>query len=74
MNTRYISPIFTEYCKALTDLFPEPLNYCFLGIFVNYNWLVNSGSEANELALRLARNYKKSKETVIVDYNYHGNS
>ena len=39
-NTRYLNNINIEYAERLCDLFPEPLNSCFL---------VCSGSEANEL-------------------------
>ena len=54
-----------EYCKELSSKFPDPLECVFL---------VNSGTEANELALRLARTYTKSKETIVMEHGYHGNS
>ena len=47
-NTRYLHPALAEYVERLTALMPSPLSVCFI---------VNSGSEANELALRLARAY-----------------
>ncbi|MEZ4411766.1 MAG: aminotransferase class III-fold pyridoxal phosphate-dependent enzyme [Gemmatimonadales bacterium] len=37
-------------------------------------FLVNSGSEANELALRLARAHTGGKDMVVVDHGYHGNT
>ena len=37
-------------------------------------FLVNSGSEANELALRLAKAYTNSKEFITFDHGYHGNT
>ena len=37
-------------------------------------FFVNSGSEANELALRLARAHTKSKGIVTLDHGYHGNT
>ncbi len=46
------------------SLFPKPLSVCFL---------VNSGSEANDLALRLARNFTQKQDVVILDHAYHGN-
>jgi Ser/Thr protein kinase RdoA (MazF antagonist) len=45
-NTRYLYDGLTDYADRLCALLPEGLEVCFL---------VNSGSEANELALRLAR-------------------
>lgn len=44
--------------------FPQPLSVCFLTC---------SGSEANDLALRLARNFTKKKDVVVLDSAYHGN-
>jgi len=35
---------------------------------------VNSGSEANDLALRLARAYTGSRNTIVVDGAYHGHT
>jgi 4-aminobutyrate aminotransferase-like enzyme len=35
---------------------------------------VNSGSEANELALRMARAHTKRNDVIIVDCAYHGNT
>src|SRR6185295_20028438 len=45
-NTRYLHDAINAYAEQLTATLPEPLRVCFF---------VNSGSEANELALRLAR-------------------
>ena len=42
----FSSDILTKYISQLVNTFPEPLNVCYL---------TNSGSEANDLALRLAR-------------------
>ncbi|WIA21651.1 hypothetical protein OEZ85_000824 [Tetradesmus obliquus] len=44
-NSRYLSSELTSYCQELTDTLPEPLQVAYL---------VNSGSEANDLALRIA--------------------
>jgi 4-aminobutyrate aminotransferase-like enzyme len=35
---------------------------------------VNSGSEANELALRLARAYTGQRDTIVLESAYHGNT
>ena len=37
-------------------------------------YLVNSGSEANELALRLARAHTRHEDVIVVDCAYHGNT
>jgi len=44
---------------------PDPLNVCYF---------VNSGSEANELAIRLANTYTGQKDFIVIDNAYHGNS
>ena len=45
-NTRYLHDNIVRYAERLTATLPAPLRVCFF---------VNSGSEANDLALRLAR-------------------
>ncbi len=64
-NTRYLHETILEYARNLLDLFPDPLNVCFF---------VCSGSEANELALRLAGTFSGRKELIIIDGAYHGNT
>jgi len=64
-NTRYLHELLIEYSERLIDLLPEPLSVVYL---------VNSGSEANELALRLARAHTNRTDVVVVDYAYHGNT
>ena len=54
-----------EYAERLTALMPPPLSVCYF---------VCSGSEANELALRLARTYTGRRDIVVVDGAYHGNT
>jgi len=63
-NTRYLYSPITDFCQRLLAKFPEPLSVCYL---------VNSGSEANDLALRLARHYTGRADVVILDHAYHGN-
>ena len=46
-NSRYLHPGLVKYASRLLATFPEELAVCYL---------VNSGSEANELAIRLAKN------------------
>ncbi len=64
-NTRYLHDNLVSYAQRLTATFPDPLNVCFL---------VNSGSEANELALRLARAHTGRRDFLVVDGAYHGNT
>jgi 4-aminobutyrate aminotransferase-like enzyme/Ser/Thr protein kinase RdoA (MazF antagonist) len=64
-NTRYLHPNLVRYAQRLAETLPEPLRVCYF---------VCSGSEANELALRLARTRTGSKETIVLDAAYHGNT
>ena len=64
-NTRYLSDLILEYAEKLTATLPEPLSVCYF---------VNSGSEANELAIRLARAHTKAREMIVLDHAYHGNT
>jgi 4-aminobutyrate aminotransferase-like enzyme/Ser/Thr protein kinase RdoA (MazF antagonist) len=64
-NTRYLHESLARYAERLTRTLPEPLRVCFF---------VNSGSEANELALRLARTHTGRRDLVVLDGAYHGNT
>src|SRR5215510_7201447 len=64
-NTRYLSNLILEYAEKLTSTLPDPLRVCFF---------VNSGSEANELALRLARAHTKARDLIVLEHAYHGNT
>jgi 4-aminobutyrate aminotransferase-like enzyme/Ser/Thr protein kinase RdoA (MazF antagonist) len=64
-NTRYLHERLIEYSERLTATLPEPLSVVYL---------VCSGSEANELALRLARAHTGRNEVIVVDGAYHGNT
>jgi 4-aminobutyrate aminotransferase-like enzyme/Ser/Thr protein kinase RdoA (MazF antagonist) len=63
-NTRYLYDHLVRYAERLCALLPEPLSVCFF---------VNSGSEANDLALRLARTHTKRRDVIVLDGAYHGN-
>ncbi|MGB7296539.1 MAG: aminotransferase class III-fold pyridoxal phosphate-dependent enzyme [Candidatus Aminicenantales bacterium] len=63
-NTRYLHDRLVEYALRLKELLPEPLSVFFF---------VCSGSEANDLALRLARTHTGQRDTVVVEGAYHGN-
>jgi ethanolamine-phosphate phospho-lyase len=65
-NTRYLHPTTCELAKRLTAKFPAPLDTVFF---------VNSGSEANDLALRLARIWVGgSNNTIVAENGYHGHT
>lgn len=64
-NTRYLHDYIVDYARQLSDTMPEPLEVCFI---------VNSGSEANELAIRLARAHTGQKNCIVLDQAYHGNT
>lgn len=64
-NTRYLYEPLVDYVERLTALLPDPLRVCFL---------VNSGSEANDLALRLARTHTGRTGAVVLDGAYHGHT
>ena len=64
-NTRYLYDGLTDYAERLCATLPGVLNTCFF---------VNSGSEANELALRLARTHTGREHFLVVAGAYHGNT
>ncbi|SPJ28014.1 aminotransferase class III-fold pyridoxal phosphate-dependent enzyme [Falsiruegeria mediterranea] len=64
-NTRYLHPAQTAFADKVLSKMPEHLEVCFF---------VNSGTEANELALRLARAHTGNKGIVTPDHGYHGNT
>ncbi len=64
-NTRYLHESVITYAERLAALLPDPLSVCFF---------VNSGSEANELALRMARIATGRRGLVSLEGGYHGNT
>jgi 4-aminobutyrate aminotransferase-like enzyme/Ser/Thr protein kinase RdoA (MazF antagonist) len=64
-NTRYLHDNVNRYAERLTRLLPERLRVCFF---------VNSGSEANELALRLARAHTAREDIIVLEHAYHGHT
>ena len=64
-NTRYLYPELTDYLAALTAKFPEPLSVVYL---------VCSGSEAVDLALRLARTATGARDVIALEAAYHGHT
>jgi 4-aminobutyrate aminotransferase-like enzyme/Ser/Thr protein kinase RdoA (MazF antagonist) len=64
-NSRFVYPGIAQYAERLTSLLPEGLEVTFL---------VCSGSEANDLAVRMARQVTGRQHMLVVDGAYHGNS
>src|SRR5205085_7024132 len=63
--TRYLNDLLESYAEKLLATFPASLDVCYF---------VNSASEANELALRLARAYTGQRDTIVLEAAYHGNT
>ena len=64
-NTRYLNPSQTKFAKKILSKLPSGFEVCYF---------VNSGSEANELALRLAQAHSGKKGIVTPDEGYFGNT
>ena len=63
-NTRFLYRELTDYAERLLSTLPDPLEVVFF---------TNSGSEANDLALRIARNRLGRSDTFVFEGAYHGN-
>jgi len=64
-NTRYLTDLLERYAEALLATMPRELEVCYF---------VSSASEANELALRLARAATGRRDTIVLEAAYHGNT
>ncbi len=64
-NTRYLHDNIVRYAEQLTARLPSDLTVCFF---------VNSGSEANDLALRIARTVTGRRGIIVIDGAYHGHT
>lgn len=67
-NGRFLHPTRQRYLTKLLETLPSELNTVYL---------VNSGSEANDLALRIAREHTsagKPKDVICIDSAYHGHT
>jgi len=62
-NNRFLHDNLVLYAERLTATFPKKLNTVFF---------VNSGSEANDLALRMVRTQTGSNGVIVQDHAYHG--
>lgn len=63
LNTRYLNERVVDYAEALLATLHPTLDRVSFG---------NSGSEANELAIRLARFKSGNTGLIMSDYSYHG--
>lgn len=64
-NTRYLNDVANEFAKRLAATMPDGLDVCFF---------LNSASEANELALRLARAKTGGNDLIVLEDAYHGHT
>ena len=64
-NTRYLHEGMHRYAERLQALLPKDLCVFFF---------TPSGSEANELALRLARQHTGARDLCVMDHGYHGHT
>ncbi|MEE9229395.1 MAG: aminotransferase class III-fold pyridoxal phosphate-dependent enzyme [Acidobacteriota bacterium] len=62
-NTRYLYESIVDYAERLTATFPGNLRICTL---------LSSGSEANDIAWRLAKAYTGHDGAIVVEGAYHG--
>jgi 4-aminobutyrate aminotransferase-like enzyme/Ser/Thr protein kinase RdoA (MazF antagonist) len=63
LNSRYLHPHAIELAERLTASMPDGLDTCIF---------VNSGSEANDLAWRMAKLVTGRTGAVVADLAYHG--
>lgn len=63
IHTRYLNDRVVDYAEKLLSTFAERLDRIFFA---------NSGSEANELALRIARQRSGAQGVIVTDFSYHG--
>uniref|UniRef100_A0A667ZA33 Alanine--glyoxylate aminotransferase 2, mitochondrial n=1 Tax=Myripristis murdjan TaxID=586833 RepID=A0A667ZA33_9TELE len=61
----YVYPTLHEYCEKLASFFPDPLKVVYL---------TNSGSEANDLAMLMARLHTGNYDIITFRGSYHGGS
>ena len=64
-NSRYLHENINQFAEELLSTFPKELSVVHF---------VNSGSEANELALRMCRAFSGEKDMIAVEIGYHGNT
>jgi 4-aminobutyrate aminotransferase-like enzyme len=64
-NTRYLHDGLVDFARKLTATLPSALKVCYF---------TNSGSEANDLAIRMSRHFTGRQDVIVLDHAYHGTS
>lgn len=64
-HTRYLHDNVIQYAEMLADTMPGNLEICMF---------VCTGTEANELAMRIARTVTGKNGAIVMENSYHGNS
>lgn len=64
-NTRYLEPRLVDYAERLVATFPDALDRVVFTC---------TGSESNDLALRIARFASGNEGVIVSNYAYHGTS
>lgn len=64
-NTRYLNDNIIQYAEALLATLPKHLSVCYF---------TNSGSEANDLAIRISKMVTGQEDIIVLDHAYHGTS
>lgn len=64
-TTIYLNPVIAQYAEELSAKMPGDLKVCYF---------VNSGSEANDLAMLMARAYTGNYDILALRNAYHGGS
>jgi len=64
-NTRYLHENINTLAKEILETLPKELSVLHF---------VNSGSEANELAIRMIKCFTNSNEIIASEHGYHGNT
>ncbi|XP_047324748.1 alanine--glyoxylate aminotransferase 2 homolog 3, mitochondrial-like [Impatiens glandulifera] len=71
----YLHPAITDFAEALVSKLPGDLNNSIFNFdsFFYVAFFTNSGMEANELALMMARLYSGSNDIISIRNGYYGN-
>jgi len=64
-NTRYLHALRLQLAEELLETMPDNIDCIYF---------VNSGSEANDLALRMAYHITGTNNTLVMDNGYHGHT
>lgn len=64
-NSRYLHPVMNQYGKRLLGKLKSPINKLFL---------VNDGSAASDLAIRIAKQKTKREAVLVMEHGYHGHT